>query len=128
MFDNLHDYLHEKLEELDRQIVADGALSAADLQCGDIWAHFAKNLATYVAMEDRGEYSNRGIYYDGGTSMRDGRRGNTYRNEPSRRSRRGYSGADRMDDVVQAVNDAMGDMPDDIRREAQRFLSRMQQY
>ncbi len=40
---------------------------------------------------------------------------------------RGYSRADRMDELVQAMGGAMNDMPEDLRREAQRFITKMQQ-
>lgn len=142
MFEHLCDYLHDKLDELDRKVKSDGGLEGHELQCGDILAHFAKNLATYIAMEESGqdgEEISRRAYRNGESygyeypmsrrSMADGNMGGERSNRRGS-SRRGYGGtsrADRMDDLVQSMGGAMDDMPDDLRREAQRFLDKMQQ-
>lgn len=133
MLDNLCDYIHDKLEELDHKVKTEGGLEGHEVQCGDMLAHFAKNLATYKAMLEADEtgdgYSRRGRSY-AAEDMRGGN-GRSYRNDRGydmrgRRGPRGYSGA-AMDDLAQSMTDAMPDMPDDLRREAQRLLSKMQQ-
>lgn len=138
MYENLLRYIHEKLDSLDRKVGAGEELADYEVQCGDMLAHFEKSLRTSVAMEEsNGGYSSRGgrSYADGYTDpmmhMRDMNRGNSYRDDGRRRSpmsrEGGYSRADHMEDVVQAVGGAMDDMPEDLRREAQRFLNKMQQ-
>ena len=132
MFNNLTNYLDRCLEEMDRKAAADG-LDENDLHYGDLIAHFAKSLDTHVAMQEQGGYSGR-PHRDGDiprdtTRRNDGTSygGGIWPMMGTRPMSRGYSRADRMDEVVQAMGGAMNDMPEDLRREAQRFLTKMQQ-
>lgn len=138
MYDNLINYVHNKLDMLDRKAATGDNLEDYELQCGDLLAHLEKSLRTSAAMaEADGGYSARGgrSYADGYNDpmmhMRGMPRGMSYNGssygDGRGMMRGGYSRADRMDDVVQAMGNAMADMPEDLRREAQRFLSRMQQ-
>lgn len=137
MFENITRHIDDCLMDLDKRIASGAAVDPSDMQYGDLLAHFAKSLDTHVAMQEAGGYSGRN-YHDG-SSYRDGNmsRGNSYRDGgsynvgvrpvyPNVRAG-GYSRADRMDEVVQAMSGAMGDMPEDLRREAQRFLTKMNQ-
>lgn len=134
MFENLCKALDDALWELDRKAAA-GMLEDSDYHDGDMIAHFAKSLDTHVAMKEAGSngYSNAAYPYHGAMGdsamrVRTGR-GNSYGDSRRRNDSmgNGYSRADRMDDVVQAMSGAMGDMPEDLRREAQRFMTKMQQ-
>ncbi len=130
MFNNLTSYLDRCLEEMDRK-AASGGLDESDLHYGDLIAHFAKSLDTHVAMQEQGGYSGKN-YRDGDMSRDSSRRndGSSYGIWPMMNTRpmsRGYSRADRMDELVQAMGGAMNDMPEDLRREAQRFITKMQQ-
>ena len=135
MFNNLTNYLDRCLEEMDRK-AASGGLDENDLHLGKVVAGFAKDLDTHVAMQEQGGYSGRN-YRDGDMSRDSSRRkdGSSYGGGiwpmmgtmPTRPMSRGYSRADRMDELVQAMGGAMNDMPEDLRREAQRFITKMQQ-
>jgi hypothetical protein len=131
MFGNLTNYLDRCLEEMDRK-AASGGLDESDLHYGDLIAHFAKSLDTHVAMQEQGGYSGRNYRDD---MSRDTNRRNDSGNYGggiwpmmgTRPMSRGYSRADRMDELVQVMGGAMSDMPEDLRREAQRFITKMQQ-
>lgn len=129
MFDHLLRALDDCLLELDRDVAAGKKLEEEDLHYGDLIAHFAKCLDTHAAMqESRGGYSNEyrdGSSYDNSSMRRRG--GDGFARRSNYNSGRGYSRADRMDEVVQAMSGAMSDMPEDLRREAQRFMTKMQQ-
>ena len=139
MFDYLCDYIHHELEELDHRVKSGGGLDAHDVQCGDMLAHFAKNLATYIAMEESGQDAEeiRRHAYDDGMSYgydtrtrrsmadRDMDGGRSYRRGSSRR---GMSRADGMDGMLQMLDGEMDNMPEELRREAQRFRDMARQY
>lgn len=138
MYENLLLYIHDKLNTLDRKVGAGEELADYEVQCGDMLAHFEKSLRTSVAMEESSEgYSGRGNgpYADGYTDpmqhMRNMGRGISYRDDNRHRAgmyrEGGYSRADHMEEVVQAMGVALDDMPEDLRREAQRFMTKMQQ-
>ena len=110
MFNNLTNYLDRCLEEMDRK-AASGGLDESDLHYGDLIAHFAKSLDTHVAMQEQGGYSGRN-YRDGDMSRDSSRRndGSSYGGTwpmmgtmPTRPMSRGYSRADRMDELVQVI-------------------------
>ena len=114
MFNNLTAYLDRCLEEMDRK-AASGGLDENDLHYGDLIAHFAKSLDTHVAMQEQGGYSGRN-YRDGDMSRDSSRRndGSSYGGTwpmmgtmPTRPMSRGYSRADRMDELVQVMGGAM---------------------
>lgn len=123
---------------LDRKAEFGEELSDYELQCGDLLAHFEKSLRTSVAMEEaNGGYSangynapmmhmrgmSRGMSYDDGMSYAD----RQPRDGMGRYSSEGYSRADGIRELARAMNGAMGEMPEDLRREAQRFLDKMNQ-
>lgn len=123
----LIDYICDELEELERK--ADkGKLSMAEVQYGDMLAHFKKNLLKAEEMSEEG-YSNRGYYgdergysrrYDDGRSYARGRK----RDSMGRYSR-GYSMA--TDEMTAELRDMMKDAPDDrTRMEFQRFIEKIE--
>ena len=122
MFDNLIEYYAARLNELDRRVGAGDQPADYEHQCADLYAHTLKSLLTDKAMMQAENNGQRGMSY--GDGRMPSTRGMNYNNGSSYRG--GYSRADRMDEVVASVNNAMGDMPDDMRMEAQRFLDRMQ--
>lgn len=139
MYDNLINYVHDKLDMLDRKAATGENLEDYELQCGDLLAHLEKSLRTSAAMaEAEGGYSTRNGrsfadgYSDPMMHMRSMPRGMSYNSMSYGDSRgmmhgNGYSRAERMEEVAQAMGNAMADMPEDLRRDAQRFLTRMQQ-
>ena len=123
----LIDYICDELEELERK--ADkGKLSMAEVQYGDMLAHFKKNLLKAEEMSEEG-YSNRGYYgdergysrrYDDGHSYARGRK----RDSMGRYSR-GYSMA--TDEMTAELRELMKDAPDDrTRMEFQRFIEKIE--
>lgn len=130
----LIDYICDELDELERK--ADkGKLSMAEVQYGDMLAHFKKNLLKAEEMSDEG-YSNRAYYGDGrgysqryedGNSYARGRGRNARRDAMGRYSSRGgYSMAG--DDMIAELRDLMQDAPDEqTRMEFQRFIQKIEQ-
>lgn len=152
----LIDYICDELEELERKADKEGKLSMAEIQYGDMLAHFKKNLLKGEEMygDDEEMYSMAGGSYAmgddrgmngrtrmGGRSMRGG---NSYRYEGERSyargrgrnakrdamgrysSRGGYSMAG--DDMIAELRDLMQDAPDEqTRMEFQRFIQKIEQ-
>ena len=124
----LIDYICDELEELERK--ADkGKLSMAEVQYGDMLAHFKKNLLKADEMSD---YSNG---YDEGYSRRtrmsynDGRSygDDSYARRRDSRGRysRGYSMA--TEEMTAELRDLMKEAPDDrTRMEFQRFIEKIE--
>lgn len=115
MHENLCDYIHDELDELDRKVKSGGKLSASDLEYADTLAHLKKSLLTNDAMS--GGYSERGYsynypryYYD-----RDGRDGMSY--APRRDAMGRYSRADEHEHMVMELREAMAAAKDPAVRE-----------
>lgn len=87
----LIDYICDELEELERKADKEGKLSMAEIQYGDMLAHFKKNLLKGEEMYGEEEmYSMDGGSYEGGRSYaRGGNRGGNRGGGQSRRG--GYS-------------------------------------
>ena len=107
-------------------------MSAGDLETVDKLAHALKSIKTTIAMmESEGGYSGRyypmgGMAYNDGRSYNDGMSYARNRDSMGRYSRRGYSRAeDGMQELIGEMRDMMGSLPDDKRREVQRFIDRM---
>ena len=140
MYDNLLEYAHRKLMDLDRKAERGEPLEDYDLQCGDLIAHMEKSLLTSRAMYEAGGTGTRG-----GMSFADGRgmgNGNSYGmaygdgrsyampmsyNDGRGNMGGGYSSAAMMSDAMRSVREAMPTMPEHVRQEAQRLLTSMQQ-
>ena len=87
----LIEYICDELEELERKADKEGKLSMAEIQYGDMLAHFKKNLLKGEEMYGEEEmYSMDGGSYEGGRSYaRGGNRGGNRGGGQSRRG--GYS-------------------------------------
>lgn len=148
----LIEYICDELDELERKADKEGKLSMAEIQYGDMLAHFKKNLLkSEEMMGEEEEYSMaRGSYERGGNRGGQSRRGgmpmyggNSYRYEGEgsyargrgRNARRdsigryssegGYSMAG--EDMIEELRDLMRDAPDDqTRMEFQRFISKIE--
>lgn len=127
--------LHELCETVSEEIAeankkirsSNGKLSAGDVEYLDKLTHMMKSIKTTIAMmesESDGEYSNNYMrpYY---SYARRGRNNNPMgRNQYSRAG--GYSYADGMEDLLSEMRDMMGSMPEEKRREVQRFVDKME--
>lgn len=81
----LIEYICDELEELERKADKEGKLSMAEIQYGDMLAHFKKNLLKSEEMMEESEYSMDGGSYEGGSYARGGNRGGDNRGGQSRR-------------------------------------------
>ena len=151
----LIDYICDELEELERKADKEGKLSMAEIQYGDMLAHFKKNLlkgeemygdeensmagGSYAMGDDRGGMNGRtrrggrsmrggnSYRYEGEGSYARGRGRNAKRDAMGRYSSRGgYSMAG--DEMIDELRDLMQDAPDEqTRMEFQRFIQRIEQ-
>lgn len=127
-------------EELEKYGAKDN-LKAGELEIVDKLAHTVKNLGKIIEMyEEDEEYSGemggsyrRGEmgYNRGGSYARGGRgRGSNARRDSMGRysSERGYSRADGVEDVVESIRGMMGELPQDIKHDAQRLVQKLEQH
>lgn len=131
----LHDLCNTVMEEIEsanKKIRSSGnKLSAGDVEYLDKLTHMLKSIKTTIAMlesEEEDGYS--GYYMPYGRSYAE-RGGMSYargqkRDSMGRYSRRGYSYKDGMDELLSEMRDMMGDLPDEKRREVQRFVDKME--
>jgi hypothetical protein len=138
MLHNVCEVLTDEMEEVSKKLDKAGGMSAGDLETVDKLAHALKSIKTTIAMmESEDGYSGRyypmgGMAYNDGGSYNDGmsyargRTGNVRRDSMGRYSSRGYSRAeDGIQELIGEMRDMMGSLPDDKRREVQRFIDRM---
>jgi len=148
---DLCETISREIEEANEKIrKAGGKLSAGDVDYIDKLTHSLKSIKTTIAMmesEDEGGYSGRmmmpryGYAYNDGRSYADGgmMRGDSYggmSNAGRRNARRdsmgrytregGYSYADSMDSLLEEMRGMMGELPEEKRREVQRFVDKME--
>lgn len=126
----LIEYICDELEELERKADKEGKLSMAEIQYGDMLAHFKKNLLKADEMyEDADESYSRGnsYRYEGEGSYARGRRGNVRRDAMGRYSRRGgYSMAN--EHMVNELYDLMNEADDEeTKAEFKRFIKKVEQ-
>lgn len=150
MLHKLCEALSSELEDYSKKIEKSDGMSAGDLEAVDKLSHALKSIKTTIAMmesEDEGGYSGRYMPYwggmtyaqggnrgggnannrDGGSSYARGRGGNARRDSMGRYSRNdGYSYADGMDEVVEELRGMMDELPEEKRREVQRFVDKME--
>lgn len=135
----LKEKLMKELEEYGKQ-----DLTAGSLEVVDKLSHSIKNICKIIeSYEDEEGYSMRGRSYDDGTdgmSMRGSYRG-SYRNSYARgrgsNARRdsmgryaregGYSRADGIEELVENVREMMGELPQNLKQDAQRFVQKLEQ-
>lgn len=135
-----------ELEECNEKIrMAGGKLSPGDVEYLDKLTHMLKSIKTTIAMMEAEEdgYSENwdGMSYaDGRGGNRGGRGGNSMarggrggrggrNNNPMGRnqySREGYSYEDGMEDLLSEMRSMMGELPEEKRREVERFVHKME--
>ena len=144
---NLRQMLCKELKEFGNK----GELSAGSLDTIDKLSHAIKNLDKVIEMSESEEYSSnrngsyRGSYngsYDGDGSMRGSYEGSmasngSYARGRGRNARRdsmgryasdaGYSRADDMEQMVESIRSMMQDLPQDMQKDAQRFVEKLEQ-
>lgn len=140
----LVEYICDELEELERKADKDGKLSMTEIQYMDMLAHAKKNLLKGEEMMEESEYSMDGNEsYNmsmargrGRNARRDARgrysseRGN--RGDRSNRSYRdmsydGMSYADSMREMVDSIYNIMDDLPEGVKRDAQKLAKKIEQ-
>lgn len=126
--------LYEICETLSRDLAetndkfrkAGGKMTVGDLDYVDKLTHAIKSVKTTIAMmeaEEDGGHSGR--MYPSGYSYAG--RYNARRDSRGRHSRDGgYSYADSLDGVMDEMRGMMGSMPEEKRREVERFLDKME--
>lgn len=73
--------------------------------------------------EGRSRYS-----YEGGSSYARGRRGNVRRDSMGRYAREGgYARADGVEELMEEIQGMMGELPQNLQQEAQRFVQKLEQ-
>lgn len=149
----LKEMLCEELEKYGSK----GDLSTGELEIVDKLAHAVKNLGKIIEMYEDEEYSGAYAYEDGmmgGSYRRGGRgdgssrggsssnRGGSYargdgrsrrgENNPTGRNQysreQGYSRADEMGDMIESIRGMMGELPQEVQRDAQRFVQKLEQH
>lgn len=131
MLHNICDVLTDEMEEVSKKLDKAGGMSAGDLETVDKLAHALKSIKTTIAMmESEGGYSGRyypmgGMAYNDGGSYNDGMSYARKRDSMGRYSSRYSRAEDGMQEIIGEMRDMMGSLPDDKRREVQRFIDRM---
>lgn len=132
----LIEYICDELDDLERKAEKEGKLSMAEVEYGDMLAHFKKNILTAEAMMGEGEYSNNSYAYayeDGGrSSYARGRGSNARRDSRGRYSRNSYEGnsrnsygggsyrysrEDAKDELMEGLRDLQMDAKDEQTRQ-----------
>ena len=122
----LIDYICDELEELERKADKDGKLSMAEIQYGDMLAHFKKNLLKSEEMSDEMEGYSRADdrHYRVEGSYARGRGRNAKRDAMGRYASRGYS---MSGDMIAELRDLMEDAPDEqTRMEFKKFIRKVE--
>lgn len=132
---DLKEMLCKELEEYGSK-----EMNVGDLEVVDKLAHAIKNIDKILeAYEGEGSYEGDGSYRRGGYSRRSyarGRGSNAKRDAMGRYSRAdrmnrsyadGMSYADGTEDMISAVREMMDDLPENAKREAQRFVQKLEQ-
>lgn len=134
--------LYELKEMLCKELEEYGSkeLNVGDLDVIDKLSHAIKNIDKIIEAYDEdgmsydgGSYEGGGSYRRGGRSNRSyarGRVGNVRRDNMGRYSRRyddGMSYADGTEEMIIAVKEMMSDLPENAKREAQRFVQKLEQ-
>lgn len=133
--------LTEEISEMNKKMDKNGGkMSTGDLEALDKLTHALKSVKTTLAMEEyddersgdyRGSYErggNRGGSYERGGSYARGRGRYAKRDSMGRYSSEyGYSRDEAIDDMAEDIRAAMPTMPEELKRDAQRFLSKLEQ-
>ena len=105
-----------ELEDVNEKIRQNGgSMTAGDLELVDKLTHAQKSIKTTIAMMESDGYSNHYPYYGA----------NYARNRYSRKRGR-YSYSDSMDSLLDEMRSLMGDLPEEKRREVEKFIDKME--
>lgn len=134
--------ISRELEDANEKIrSAGGKVSAGDVDYIDKLTHSLKSIKTTIAMmesEDEGGYSGRympmyGVSHERGSNRENSyARGSNVRRDSMGRYSRGYSRndgysyAEGIDELLTEMRGMMGDLPEEKRREVQRFVDKME--
>lgn len=134
--------LTEEISEMNKKMDKNGGkMSAGDLEALDKLTHALKSAKTTLAMEEydddrSGDYMG-GSYERGGNRVGSYERGGSYARGRGRYAKRdsmgrysseyGYSRDEAMDDMANDIREAMPTMPEPLRKEAERFLMKLEQ-
>ena len=131
----LKDKLMTELEEYGKQ-----EMTAGSLEVIDKLSHAIKNICKIIeSYEDEEDgYSQRGRSYDDGMNVdgRSYRKSRDYRGRSYARGRVGnvrrdsmgrYSRADGIEELVENVRGMMGELPQNLQQDAQRFVQKLEQ-
>lgn len=134
----MHD-LYELKEKLMKELEEYGTqeLTAGSLEVVDKLSHAIKNICKIIeSYEDEEGYSQRGRSYEGGMTN-DGKGGsyrysrNSYargRGVNARRDSMGrYSRAEGVEELVENVREMMGELPQNLQMDAQKFVQKLEQ-
>jgi hypothetical protein len=127
---------HATVEAVDKLHNAGDKLGAGDLEYVDKLTHALKSIKTTMAMmdqEDEGGYSEEysGAYRRASGMSNTGRSyfdGNSYarrRDSMGRYSKNGYSYGNSFETMINELRGSMDELPEDKRREVQRFIEKM---
>lgn len=136
--EDLCGYITDEIAEVNKKLRnAGGKMSTSDISYVDELTHALKSIKSVIAMEEyTDEYSGDYNYEDrrarGGRGRRGGssyemRERNTNRDNMGRYTRESYSRDDAIEDMTHDIKNAMPGMPDHLRREAERFLGKLEQ-
>lgn len=138
--EDLCEKVTEEISDINEKIDQNGGkMSSGDLEVIDKLTHALKSIKATIAMAEydddysRAEGGNGGGGNMGGSSNRGGRSGargrgrNAQRDSMGRYSRRGYSREEAMEGISDEIRDAMQSMPEHLKKEAQKFLSKIEQ-
>ena len=137
---NYVEELHELCETVSKEIAeankkirsGNGKLSAGDVEYLDKLTHMLKSIKTTVAMienEEGNDYSNRywpmhgGSYADGGSYRNSYARGGRNNNPMGRNQ---YSRTGGFEELISEMWGMMGELPEEKRRETQRFIEKIE--
>lgn len=150
--EDLCEKIVEEISEANKKLTKNGGnMTAGDVETLDKLTHTLKSIKTTLAMAeyDDDDYSNEysgarggrggsrggssrgGSSYGGssyeGNSYARGRGRNARRDSMGRYSKDGYSRDDAMEEMAEAIRESMSDMPDELRRDAQKLLNKIDQ-
>jgi hypothetical protein len=128
--------LTEEISEMNKKMDKNGGkMSAGDLEALDKLTHALKSVKTTLAMEEYDD--DRSGDYMGGNRVGSYERGGSYARGRGRYAKRdsmgrysseyGYSRDEAIDDMAEDIRAAMPTMPEELKRDAQRFLSKLEQ-
>lgn len=136
----LVDYVCRELEELEQKVGNEHKLSMAEVEYADKLAHLKKNILRAEEMEGMSEamdgsyrMSREGSYRGSeGNSMRNSMRysergeGGSYRTRDSRGRYSRTTGKEAMDEMVDCIYSVMDDFPEELKRDAQKLVQKVE--